>query len=312
MTLMKHFQDTGPGIEYDLHLVNSEESFNMLMPRMAAATALAIDIETINWWNRDEEKISIVQIGFREDARIVVAIVDTLGSLSPQILRHPFELGLQVKVMHNASFDAVKLEQHFGIRTSPVHDTMRAAQRNGEKGCSLKALVDRHFGYIIDKTEQRGDWSVRPLRHEQLRYAALDVVFTLLLYEMQTAKGLYGDYSLKASAPLRQIVLSDPVPATPITNIGSRTDEVLSALARAIIQIVEQMPGRFSTRFLALTISSERAGLTGWILDRTIGLDIIPTYSISTEQIDHLLALGMIKVNENGRLEPGRHVSADE
>ena len=54
-----------------------------------------------------------------------------------------------------------------------------------------------HLGVQLDKSEQRGDWSRRPLGEEQLRYAALDATCTLLLYEHQVKRGLRGDYQLR-------------------------------------------------------------------------------------------------------------------
>ena len=286
---------------YDIQLIDTDEALNQLAPRLSAASLLALDIETVNWWNRDEERISIIQIGFREESQITVAIFDTLAAAPPEPLRRQLEMGLQIKAIHNAGFDAVKLERHYGIRTSPVHDTMLAARRSGEKGCSLKDLVDRHLGIALDKTEQRGDWSVRPLRPEQLRYAALDVVFTLLLCELQVARGQHGDYQLKTQAAHRQPSLAKSAPR-PLSRPAPVDDAVQPPLAEAILSIVSQMSGRYSRQQLAVTIGSERAGLVGWILDQTIGPDESPDQPTIVSQIESLLQQRKIKINEDGRL----------
>lgn len=47
----------------------------------------------------------------------------------------------------------------------------------------LKAAVRRILGLELDKTEQRSDWGVRPLRAGQLKYAALDSEILLRLWE---------------------------------------------------------------------------------------------------------------------------------
>ena len=73
---------------------------------------------------------------------------------------------------------------------------------------TLKAQAEAHLGIQLDKTEQRSDWSRRPLSQEQLRYAALDAVCTLWLYEKQLSRGLRGDYELRA----RQEPPSDHLP----------------------------------------------------------------------------------------------------
>lgn len=295
------FQDPTFVTPYDIQLIDTDEALNQLAPRLSAASLLALDIETVNWWNRDEERISIIQIGFREESQITVAIFDTLVAAPPEPLRRQLEMGLQIKAIHNAGFDAVKLERHYGIRTSPVHDTMLAARRSGEKGCSLKDLVGRHLGIALDKTEQRGDWSVRPLRPEQLRYAALDVVFTLLLCELQVARGQHGDYQLKTQAAHRQPSLAKSAPR-PLSRPAPVDDAVQPPLAEAILSIVSQMSGRYSRQQLAVTIGSERAGLVGWILDQTIGPDESPDQPTIVSQIESLLQQRKIKINEDGRL----------
>jgi ribonuclease D len=62
---------------------------------------------------------------------------------------------------------------------------------------SIQAQVQAHLGVQLDKGEQRSDWSHRPLTIRQLRYAALDAVCTLLLYEDQTARGLSASYQVR-------------------------------------------------------------------------------------------------------------------
>ena len=47
----------------------------------------------------------------------------------------------------------------------------------GEKEIGLAALLGRRVGVALDKTNQRDDWSARPLSPAQTVYAAADVVF---------------------------------------------------------------------------------------------------------------------------------------
>lgn len=286
-------------IHYQVEMIDSEHSFDRLRPALRHATALAIDIETINWWNRADEKISIVQIAFREGETVRVAICDLLGDWHPESLREPLEISLQLKVIHNASFDAVKLAQHYGIRTSPVYDTMLAARRNGEKRCSLKDQVERHLGLQLEKSSQRSDWSQRPLSTAQLEYAALDAVSTLMLYEKQQLKGLRGDYELKIvhvrSPSLTVIPANSPVLTEPQLAVPGQ-------LGAAISEIVNRFPGRYTPRQLAATIAAERTGMIGWILDQLMG----PVAQISEQtvlvEIARLLTTSRIQTDPDGRL----------
>lgn len=289
-------------IPYQLEQIDSNESFDRLEPRLGAAKALAVDIETSNWWSPAEERIEIIQIGFRESDQVKVAIFDPLAGLNPERLRRTLELGLQTKVMHNASYDAVRIARHFGIHTSPIHDTMLAARRAGEKGCSLKTLVLRHFGVTIDKTEQRGDWSRRPLNGEQLNYAALDAVFTLLIYELQIARSQFGDYQLRTASPLPPLAHSAVNAGQDLPVSHEKTE--LTPLGKALVEIVTRFPGRYSARQLAASMSDHRSGILGWITDQTVG----PTSFIDQRMVDqelaNLLRLRFLGLDPDERLTP--------
>jgi len=168
-------------LDHIVEIINDQSALAAIVERLNTASVIALDIETANWWDRESERVSLVQLAFRENGEMRVAVIDALAGFDPEMLRQPLELSLQTKAIHNASFDAVKLARHFSISTSPIHDTMLAARRSGERRCSLQAQVETHLGFQLDKSEQRGDWSRRPLSAEQLKYAALDAACTLLL-----------------------------------------------------------------------------------------------------------------------------------
>lgn len=250
---MIHRMITDHRIEY----IDHPTSLAAMLGRLSNVPVIALDLETIDWWKRADERISILQLGFREETGITVAILDLLSPLDPEPLRAPLEWGMQVKAIHNASYDAVRLARHFGIHTSPVHDTMLAARRSGEKGNSLRDLSLRHLGVELEKAEQRSDWRRRPLTESQLRYAALDAVCTLLLYEQQVAAGLVGTYHLPSS-------IERPAQPTPPQTPDAPSDD----LAVALCQIIATFPDRYTPLQLAITITDQRSGMVGWILDR--------------------------------------------
>src|SRR5205823_288633 len=53
---------------------------------------------------------------------------------------------------------------------------MIAAQLLGEKEVGLAALLGKRAGVVLDKTNQRADWSERPLSPSMIAYAAKDVL----------------------------------------------------------------------------------------------------------------------------------------
>ncbi len=296
-------------LDHAVEFINEPTQLATLADRAAQATALALDIETTNWWDRAAERVALVQLAFREADKTRVVIIDALAGLELEPLRRPLELSLSTKAIHNASYDAVRLSRHYRICTSPIHDTMLAARRSGEKKCSLKAQVETHLGLQLDKTEQRGDWSRRPLSAEQLHYAALDVACTLLLYEQQAARGLRGDYELRERVAERQkILLWDETP-----EFNSETETALALPAPlevdlqkaglALLGVVSELGGRYSPEQLAISVGSERIGLAGWIIDRVLGTEADIDEANAKAAIAELCEQRLLRLSATRRLE---------
>lgn len=84
------------------------------------------------------------------------------------------------KVFHNAAYDRQYLGQDGAVG---VECTLEVARYLAGRctllptSLSLKSLAE-HFGLTmtLNKTEQKSDWSVRPLSYEQIEYAIMDVV----------------------------------------------------------------------------------------------------------------------------------------
>ncbi len=301
-------------LHHTVEFINDNPSLLAILARLNAAAALALDIETVNWWDRDAERVSLIQLAFRENGVPHVVVVDAMAGLDLEPLRQPLELSAKTKAIHNASFDAVKLARHFRIATSPIHDTMLAARRSGDKKCSLKAQVEIHLGLDLDKAEQRGDWSRRPLSSEQLNYAALDATCTLLLYEQQGARGLRGDYELRGPIEIQRVETEQeslpltgaephiPAPPHDIKPATFTSAELLPS-ALALLGIIAELSGRYSPEQLAVSVGNERIGLAGWIVDRLLGFDADLDESIAKQEIAALGENGLILISLSRRLE---------
>ncbi|HEY6399766.1 MAG TPA: hypothetical protein VI479_00055 [Blastocatellia bacterium] len=297
---------------HTVEFVSDKLALTAALERMAAAPVIALDIETIYWWDREAERVSLIQLALRENDGIGVVIIDALADFDPESLRRPLELSLQTKAIHNAGFDAVKLSHHFSIATSPIHDTMLAARRGGERKCSLKDQAQTHLGFQMDKTEQRGDWSRRPLSAEQLNYASLDAVCTLLLYEMQVERGLRGDYQLRIRIEKTQQPLSlkdaDPQVAAPdagAPELASLASEIgdLNPCAFALLGVIAELGGRYSPEHLLASVRDERIGLAGWIVDHTLGADADIDELIAKQELAALIDKGLARLSLSRKLE---------
>src|ERR1043165_6876455 len=108
-------------IEQALELINDQAALNAMAARVTQAPAVALGIETINWWDREAERVALLQFAFREQGEARVAVVDALASLDLEPLREPLELSATTKAIHNAVYDAVRISRHFRIAISPIH-----------------------------------------------------------------------------------------------------------------------------------------------------------------------------------------------
>jgi hypothetical protein len=300
-------------LDYSIELINDQPELSALAARLDPETALALDIETINWWDRKAERVALIQLAFRQSGRVRAAVIDALAGLDLDPLRPSFELSHAPKAIHNAAYDAVRLSNHYRIRVSPIHDTMLAARRSGERRYSLQAQVQAHLGLQLNKAEQRSDWSRRPLTQAQLHYAALDAVCTLMLYEDQIARGLSASYYMREATPSQQTSLPldeaahptpvlEPLAATGVDATATRA-EGLNAQGLALLGVVTQLPGRYSPERLAASSGSERVGIAGWIIDRVLGDGTDLDADTIKLEVAELCERGLVKLTAEHRLE---------
>jgi ribonuclease D len=90
-------------------------------------------------------------------------------------------------ILHAASQDLPCLAE-VGFRPQRLFDTELAGRLLGYPRVALGTLVEEVLGFHLEKGHSAADWSVRPLREELLRYAALDVEVLIELREALAAE----------------------------------------------------------------------------------------------------------------------------
>lgn len=91
-----------------------------------------------------------------------------------------------LKLLHASSEDLEVFAHWAGVPVAPLVDTQVAQSLLGEvPSMGYQKLVEHWTGEILPKDETRSNWLLRPLSESQLRYAALDVVFLLEVWERQ-------------------------------------------------------------------------------------------------------------------------------
>lgn len=301
--------------DFSIEIINNQTKMARLIDRLASLPVIALDIETVNWWNRHQERIALIQIAFRNERQPKVAIIDALAKLDLEPLRLPLESKTTTKIIHNAVFDANRLSKHFRFKVTPIFDTMVAARRSGERRYSLAAQAEMYLNLRLDKTARQSDWSRRPLDTKQMYYAALDAFSTLLLYENQIERKLNGTFQPKDTAPSKQAALPltdkpEPLVSSKNSDAESAADKKdsqlktdLSVSSIALLGIVTELPTRYHPDRLAASVGSERIGLAGWIVDRILGTDADLDEDSAKIEIADLCERNLIEITATRRLE---------
>lgn len=90
-----------------------------------------------------------------------------------------------IKVLHACGEDLDVFLHYAGTLPVPMLDTQVMAAFLGHGlSTGFASLVDTYLNITLDKGEARTDWCARPLRKEQLEYAAADVFYLFPLYHL--------------------------------------------------------------------------------------------------------------------------------
>ena len=64
---------------HTVEFVSDKLALTAALERLDSAPVIALDIETIYWWDREYERVSLIQLAFRECDEIRVVIIDAMA-----------------------------------------------------------------------------------------------------------------------------------------------------------------------------------------------------------------------------------------
>ena len=149
--------------------LTTPEELAELVERMRAGSGpVALDAERASGY-RYSQRAYLVQL---RRAGVGTALIDPielpdLGALNDAI-------GEAEWILHAANQDLSCLAE-VGLRPTRLFDTELAGRLLGEERVALGTMVEQHLGVRLEKGHSAADWSTRPLPHDWLNYAALDV-----------------------------------------------------------------------------------------------------------------------------------------
>jgi ribonuclease D len=147
---------------------------------LASHPVVAVDTES-NSLHAYRERVCLIQFS----TPAADYIVDSIALTELNVLAPFFANPDQQKVFHAAEYDLVCLRRDYRFEFENIFDTMSAARTLGWPRVGLAAILETHFGVVLNKKFQRSDWKRRPLTPEQLDYARLDTHYLVALRDRQ-------------------------------------------------------------------------------------------------------------------------------
>jgi ribonuclease D len=117
-------------------------------------------------------------------------------------------------ILHAASQDLPCLAE-VGFRPRQLFDTELAGRLLGYPRVALGTLVEEVLGFHLEKGHSAADWSIRPLREELLRYAALDVEVLIELRDALAAELADQGKTEWARQEFAAVLIAKPAAARP-------------------------------------------------------------------------------------------------
>ena len=170
----------------DYERIERESELRALSRDLLRETVIAVDTEADSFYHY-YDKTCLVQIGTSQG----IYLIDPLALGGPAELAPlaPVFASKKIrKIFHAAEYDLYVLKRDCSFEFENLFDTMVSAQLLGYPAVGLAALAQRHFDVSLPKDEQRSDWSARPLRENQLVYAAADVTYLVRMADLLEAR----------------------------------------------------------------------------------------------------------------------------
>jgi ribonuclease D len=158
--------------------IESADQLADLIARMSAGSGpVAVDAERASGY-RYSQRAYLVQLR-RE--RAGTALIDPIAQ--PALTGLNTALAGTEWILHAANQDLPCLAE-VGLYPSSLFDTELAGRLLGDERVALGTMVEQHLGVRLEKGHSAADWSTRPLPHDWLVYAALDVELLVQLRDV--------------------------------------------------------------------------------------------------------------------------------
>jgi ribonuclease D len=159
--------------------VDTPQVFEDVSRKILAAPWAAVDTEADSL-HHYTEKLCLLQVSIPDEDFVI-------DPLAPLPLAEFFKrLAEKDLLFHAADGDVRLIKKAVPFSPKKMFDTLLAAQLLGYEKIGLQNIAERHCGIVLSKTEQKADWSERPLSEKLIRYAANDTHYLKAISEAMT------------------------------------------------------------------------------------------------------------------------------
>lgn len=156
-----------------IKLIESDEALQRAVADLQQSNVLALDLEFDQNRFTYGFNLCLIQI---TDGCGTCYIIDPFPIHDLQPFFHLLEEPGITKIIHHSNNDIMLLSK-LGCQIKGVLDTDVAAKLLNYERSSLATVLKEDFDIEIDKSQQSSNWNNRPLTADQLRYAAIDVIY---------------------------------------------------------------------------------------------------------------------------------------
>jgi ribonuclease D len=187
--------------------ITTKAQLDELVARMRDGTGpVALDAERASGY-RYSQRAYLVQL---RRAGVGTALIDPIGV--PDLSELGAAIGEAEWILHAANQDLPCLAE-VGLFPARLFDTELAGRLLGDERVALGTMVEQHLGVRLEKGHSAADWSTRPLPHDWLVYAALDVELLIALRDVLAAALRDAGKQAWAEQEFEAVRLAPPAPA---------------------------------------------------------------------------------------------------
>ncbi|PKV62611.1 ribonuclease D [Pontibacter ramchanderi] len=156
-----------------IELVASDAELRQAVQQLEQCDELAVDLEFDQNRYTYGFNLCLIQVADGKGKCFIIDpfYINNLDSFF-QLMGNP----AVTKIIHHSNNDILLLDK-MGCSVKGIVDTDVAAKILNYERSSLATVLKEEFGKEIDKSQQSSNWNKRPLTEDQLRYAAIDVIY---------------------------------------------------------------------------------------------------------------------------------------